>query len=190
MGSMAKPQERCPCDGEDDCPAGAPGRVADGEIVIRFVPKRDDLEWNEDGEAFLRPTIFSHDELERKRSKSASLLRDDLTQPDEVARRARERGRNGTWPTDPVLARALTSELRAYCDPTGRREACVHADPLEDQLGFCPTHAFVRRADPPIDPEQRARKNAFREKLALTFSDIRHVSDVAVVRPPDRQDEP
>lgn len=188
MGSMAKPQERCPCEGEDDCPAGAPGKVEDGEVVIRFVPTRDDLEWNEDGEVFLRPTIFSHDELEKKRGKSASLLRGTLTEPEEVTRRARERGRNGNWPTDPVLARAVTSELRAYCDPTGRREACVHADPLKDQLGDCPTHALVRRADPPIDPAQRARKNAFREKLALTFSDIRHASNAAVVPPADMPD--
>ena len=184
MGSMAEPQERCPCEGEDDCPAGAPGNVEDGETVIRFVQGRNDLEWHE-GEAFLKPSAFGRDELDLRRDKSASLLRDEHTAHEETGRRASARGRNGTWPADPVLARAPVSEIRAMLDDTDRREACVHANPITDQLGFCPTHAYVRRSYPPLDPEQRLAMNAFREKLARRFSDIRHHSGAAVLEPPE-----
>lgn len=187
MGSTVELQERCPCEGENNCPAGAPGRVEDGETVIRFVPGRNDLEWNEDGEVFLRPTAFPHDELERKTDKSASLLRDEHTAPEEAHRRASDRGRKGIWSEDPVLARAAVADIRAILDKAGRREACVHADPITDHLGVCPTHAYVRRADPPIDLDRRDARNAFREQLARRFSDIRHHSKAAVSKPPDPQ---
>ena len=97
--------------------------------------------------------------------------------------RAKDCNREDGWAHDPVLARAKTSALRDLRDDRGRREACVHADPIQDHLGRCATHAYVRHAHRVPDKKEVMNWAVFRAKVATEFSDVRHVSGAALSTP-------
>ncbi len=174
----------CPCPGERDCPDGAPGAVGDNETVIRFIPISEQLDAVDQGFT-VNCKVFTKDELayKDKNRKSASLLSDELTARDVVCLRAKDRNREDGWAHDPVLARAKTSALRDLRDDRGRREACVHADPTNDHLGRCATHAYVRHAHRVPDKKDVMNWAVFRAKVATDFSDVRHVSGAALSPP-------
>lgn len=163
----------CPC--ERIAPEGAPGPVADTETVIRFVPVAAWIAWDGEGKARLRPVAFPEDELKGSGDKSVSVLR-GMTPSGEISRRAAARNKEPAWANDPVTAEASVLTLRQLLDKRQRREMCVNADPLETDLGFCPTHASILRAYPPLDKEQRLAWAVLRLKLATAFSEALHCS--------------
>ncbi len=163
----------CPCEGKS--PEGAPGAVKDAEAVIQFVPYSSWLLRNGGGHLVLDQSAFPQQELEGKDSKSVSVLR-DMTEPSEIAGRAARRNREPKWTDDPVVARGGVLPICRLQDTAGRREVCVNADPITDDLGHCPTHASILRATPPLDRTQRLRWAKLRLALASNFTDIAHVS--------------
>ena len=170
-----------PCPAERDVPLGAPGPVDDAERVLRFVPVSAWLVWDPQGRPRLAPAAFPREELRGDGDKSVSVLR-DKTPKVEVVRRAAARNREPTWGQDPVTACAPVQLLRQIQDNMQRREVCVNADPVEDALGFCPTHASVLRACPPLDMAQRLAWTVIRTKLADQFTEVAHCSGQPVTQ--------
>jgi hypothetical protein len=163
----------CPC--EQNTPDGAPGSVDDTEMVVRFVPTSVWIAWDETGKARLRPAAFPEEELKGSKGKSVSVLR-GLTAPDEVFRHAVNPNREPAWAGNPVVAKAQVLILRNITDKRRRCEICVNADPVETELGLCPTHASILRAHPPLDREQRLAWAILRLKMATAFIDVAHAS--------------
>ena len=166
----------CPC--EEDVPDRAPSAVAGAEWVIRHVPVSQWLLPN----GRLSAAAFPRDELRGIKGKSVSVLR-GMTPPDEVTRRGAALNKEPAWASDPLIARAPVSALRQIVDREQRREICVNADPVETPLGFCPTHASVLRAFPPLDPRQLMEWATLREELADAFAEIAHASGQPVAPP-------
>jgi hypothetical protein len=183
---MTAAQQACPC--ESEVPASGPGLVTDHEIIVRCVPKRDNLLWSDDGVPILGPLAFSKDELAGKDGKSWSVLREPATLPSEVNRRARLLTKEPSWQLNPILARAIVSAVRLLRDDDGNnwRIACVKADPTTaatDQLGPCLTHASVLRAQPAPDAKNHIAWAVTRTKLAQKFTDIAHCDGTPPAKP-------
>ena len=153
----------CPC--EHHAPPGSPGPVADAETVIRYIPVS---QWIMPS-GLVSASAFPRDELRGVQGKSVSVLRRDLTAPEEIARRGVALSKEPAWAGDPVLAQTRVLTVRGIADKQGRRELCVNADPVDTPLGFCATHAGVLRADPPPDLKQLLEWARLREKLADAF---------------------
>jgi len=170
---MSAPPEPCPC--ERNSPDGAPGPVADGETVIRFVPLQDWVARSGTGRAELTVAAFPEEELEGRKGKSVSVLR-PMTGPAELVRRAVARNREAAWAGDPVVARGSVGPMRQLRDGEERREICVNADPITDELGHCPTHASILRSNPPPDRSQRLQRAKLRLALVSVFLDVAHLS--------------
>lgn len=171
--------ETSPCPCEDVTPDGAPGPVADDEALIRFVPVAAWLVRDDKGRATLTPTAFPKDELARNKGKNVSLLR-ALAPPGEVGRRVDALNKELRRHRDPVVARATAKDLRQLLDKKYRRELCVNAGPITDELGFCAMHASVVREFPPLDATQRLEWTSLRVKLASQFAEVSHFSGAPV----------
>jgi len=170
-----------PCPHEQIVPDGAPGAVRDDEWVIRFVPSRDWLMWDDNARPVLRSAAFPRDELAGREGKSVSLLR-QITPDVAVKQRGKFLNKEDSWRDDPVIAKAEVTKLRGLRDQRGRREVCVNADPTTDDLGYCATHANVLRACPPLEKTQRTEWSKLRLKVATQFTEIRHHSGRAPTR--------
>jgi len=170
---MILPQDICPC--ESDSPPGAPGPVSHEESVIRFVPSKNWIVRGAAGQAELSVAAFPEQELEAKKGKSVSVLR-CMTEAAELERRAVARNREPSWADDPVVARGTVATMRQLCDGMNRREICVNADPITDELGHCPTHASILRSNPPPDRSQRLQRAMLRLALASLFVEVAHLS--------------
>jgi hypothetical protein len=131
------------------------------------------------GRAALTVAAFPEQEFGGKEGKSVSVLR-PMTEVEELTRRATGRNREPAWQNDPVVARGSVGPLRSLRDHTGRREICVNADPLTDDLGFCRTHSSILRSDPPPDRSQRMQRAKLRLALVTIFSDVFHLSGRAL----------
>jgi hypothetical protein len=178
---MTSEDEACPREAE--APPPAPGPVESSETLLKIVRLKTELILNGRGQPALTSLAFPRDELKGVQGKSVSVLREEHTAVEEIARRAGEINREPTWSPDPVLARGMVLSMRNIRDDEGRREVCVNADPTtdgNDKLGACPTHASILRAHPPLDLSQRLQWNILRVKLAEQFTDIRHQSGAAV----------
>jgi hypothetical protein len=150
---------------------------------VRFVLLQQQVIRNEAGQPVLTTAAFPRDELRGVHGKSVSVLRDQHTSSEEIARRAQAMNREPEWSSDPVLARSSVISIRNICDTKGRREVCVNADPttdVNDKLGPCSSHASILRANPPLDPTERLEWQMLRLKLADQFTEIRHQSGTAV----------
>src|SRR5271165_7364931 len=101
-----------PCPRENECPEGAPGPVACSETTVRSVPLYEQLVWDEEGKPTLATTFFSKDDLAGANHRTVSVLREELTPTDEVARRAKALNKHVCWCDDPVVARASVNVLR------------------------------------------------------------------------------
>lgn len=165
--------EPCPCEGNS--PDGAPGPVRDEETVIRFVPLRGWVARSGTGRAELTVAAFPEQELEGRNGRSVSVLRTS-TEPEDLARRAAARNREPAWAGDPVVARGPVGPMRQLRDGAKRREICVNADPVKDDLGHCATHASILRSDPPPDRTRRLQRAKLRLVLASVFIEIAHLS--------------
>jgi hypothetical protein len=178
---MTIEDEACPREAET--PPPAPGPVASTETVVKIVRLKKELILNGRGRPVLTSLAFPKEELRGIQGKSVSVLRDEHTAVEEIARRAGEINREPTWSSDPVIARGTVISIRDIRDAEERREVCVNADPTteeRDRLGACPTHASILRAHPPLDSSQRLQWNMLRLKLAEQFTEIRHQSGAAV----------
>jgi hypothetical protein len=178
---MTSEDEACPREAE--APPPAPGPVKSTETVVKFVRLKKELILNGRGQPVLTSLAFPKDELRGVQGKSVSVLRDEHTAVEEIARRAGEINREPTWSSDPVIARSRVISIRNIRDTEGRREICVNAHPTTDEndrLGACPTHASILRAHPPLDSSQRLQWDMLRLKLAEQFEDIQHQSGAAV----------
>jgi len=164
-----------PCPGEALAPRPAPSPVGDDETVIRFVPLRGWLAYDGSGHVELTSAAFPEQELEGRKGKSVSVLR-HMTAPQEILRRAVARNREPAWANDPVVARGRVLSMRQLRDCAGRREICVNADPITDNLGQCPTHAGILRSDPLPDRSRRLERARLRLALASIFFDVAHLS--------------
>lgn len=176
---MTVPSEPCPC--EHTAPDGAPGPVADAELVMRHIPVSLWLVWDQQGQPRLTPAAFPEDELRGRKGKSVSVLR-GLAAPAEASRRGIALTKEPAWKDDPVAALARVDALRTLVDRQQRREICVNADPVDTDLGFCAEHASILRASPPPDPSQRLEWMKLRLKLACRFASVSHGSGKPVQR--------
>lgn len=174
---MSLPQAGAPCPDEDNPSEGAPGKVEDDELVIRVAAQRD---WviHEPDRTTLSTAAFPKSQLQGKAGASVSLMR-PMTPAQDVLMRARAVTKAPEWAEDPVLGRALTVAIRGIVDANGRREFCVNADVVDDQLGRLVTHASLLRSCPVPDSSQRAEWQAVRLEVAQSF-DVRHCSGAAV----------
>ncbi len=187
MSSTLESQNPPCCPGEDDCPTGAPGAVDGEETIIRFIPDEKWLIWDE-GVAFVTRSAFPEKELKSKdpSKTSCSLGRNDKMNSDEILRRGIKRSRRQQWSEDPVIAKAITKDVRNIEDDEGRRQACVYADPIlksDNQEEEFLAHAYLRRGDPIPDVERRMDMAMFRRTLASKFDFVIHHSGQAVEEP-------
>lgn len=171
---MSLPQIVLPCPNEDNPPAEAPGKVENTELVIR-VAVQEDWVLSDSGSLTLSTAAFTKNDLQGRKGASVSLIR-EMTSPAEVLRRARALTKEPRWVEDPILGRAVTDAIRRIVDDDGRREFCVNADIVDDDLGKLVTHASLLRSCPIPNSDERALWSAIRLLVAQTFNDVRHCS--------------
>ena len=175
----AQPVEPCPC--EQSGRHSSLGPVGDAEVVVRFVPKRDNLV-NEGGRPRLVAASFARDDIKGVGSgpskRSVSSFRGQGKTPyTDLLARACFQNREPAWCEDPVVAFANVKDLRVIVDQDGRREICVYADRTldDDPLGVCESHASIRKSSPADQKHNRQDIALLRSCLSDAFAEVRHL---------------
>jgi hypothetical protein len=175
----AQQADPCPC--EQSGASSSFGSVLDREVVIRFVSRRKDLlregdRWRLASSSFARDDINGAREKDGRRSVS-SFRGGGKTTYDTLVVRVCAANKELGWAEDPVVAGAQVSDLRKIVDPAGRREICVYADTTEetDPLGFCESHASIRKSEPAPERHERQNIAILRSQLSDAFTEIKHL---------------
>ena len=171
--------ELCPRD--DHSPLGAPCALANEETVLRAVRDAGDLVFDGLGAARLAPMSWSTADLRAKLEnktqieRCASVLR-SITQAHICSYRLEKLTKTLDWKDDPVKGEASVAKLRSLKDGKARRMFCVFADPIDDALDQCPTHAGITKTKPhPIDPREQIDWLLIRTVLSDVFI-VQHCS--------------
>src|SRR5271157_4816032 len=101
-----------PCPGEFDSPSEGVSAVLDSESLIKVVEGRHLITEDEEGRLKLTSSAIRRDDIAGKGGRSVSTLREGLTPNDEVERRSKRINMEPAWADDPLLATAVTHELR------------------------------------------------------------------------------
>jgi hypothetical protein len=168
-----------PCPREELVPSGAPSAVEDDEHILRVIVRAEWLNRTPDGTIIPNSAAFPQKELQRKQNRTVSVIRSIASFANTFSR-AEQVNRQPEWTSDPVIAKASVSSIRALRSDATEREACVLADPDHTTDPPFLTHASVVRACPLPADGARIIWHDLRLELAAQFEEVIHLSGKAV----------
>ena len=161
--------QACPC--EEEAPAPAPGPIGDREEIVRVVRFDTDVVGDSVAGLKLLERHWSVSDLKGgtvRQRRDASVYR-GCTPPHELKLRAAAITKVDAWKSDPLVAVAVASSVRAVVDVENHRELCLNANPINDQHGLCVFHGGIVRSEPIDLRRQRSQILTLQLKLCDMF---------------------